>query len=175
MIRPAAAADLPAIVGLNAEWEHVTSPLDEASLARLHECASYHRVLEVDGAVVGFLLALGPGVPYDSPNYRWFESRLGEFLYIDRVVISRGCQRMGFGDILYRDVLAHAREQGIPRLACEVDIEPLNAASDAFHVRHGFAEVGTQWIAEGRKRVSLRAREVLQDVRGQHARTDALG
>ena len=156
MIRSARLHDLYAILRLNAQWEHVTSPLTEGSLAHLHANASYHRVLELDTRVVAFLLALGPGVSYESPNYRWFDARPGEFLYIDRIVVAEGHQRSGFGDALYDDLLTFARRRGIPRLTCEVDVEPLNAASDSFHTRRGFAEVGTQWVAGGTKRVSLR-------------------
>ena len=147
---------MDAILRLNARWEHVTSALDEASLAHLHAHAAYHRVVEIDSRIVAFLLALGPGVTYESPNYRWFDSRPGEFLYIDRIVVAAGQQRSGLGDALYDDLFAFARQREIPRLVCEVDIEPHNAASDAFHERRGFVEVGTQWVAGGSKRVSLR-------------------
>jgi predicted GNAT superfamily acetyltransferase len=37
-----------------------------------------------------------------------------------------------------------------------VNIEPPNPGSDAFHAGRGFVEVGTQWVADGTKRVSLR-------------------
>ncbi|MCK8115729.1 GNAT family N-acetyltransferase [Anaerosoma tenue] len=154
-IRPARASDLPAILALNAEWEHVTSPLDGASLATLHEHAAYHAVAEVGSRVRAFLLALAPGAPYESPNYRWFEDHSAGFLYIDRIVVTHAHQRSGLGDALYRDLLSYAGRCGIERLVCEVDAEPLNAASDAFHSRRGFVEVGTQVLPDG-KRVSLR-------------------
>ena len=156
MIRPAGLKDLDEILRLNTQWEHVTSPLNEGSLAHLHANAAYHRVVESDAGVVAFLLALGPGVSYESPNYRWFDAQHGDFLYIDRIVVAEGHQRSGLGDALYDDLLTFARQQGIPRLTCEVDLEPLTAASDSFHTRRGFAEVGTQWVAGGTKRVSLR-------------------
>lgn len=159
-IRPATRSDLPALLRLNAEWQHVTSPLDEAALAHLHEHAAYHRVAEADGRVIAFLLAFGADAPYDSPNYRWFEANSAEFLYIDRVVVAADRQRGGLGEELYRDVEAYARANGMARLVCEVDIEPLNAASDTFHRRHGFVEVGAQWLPGGAKRVSLRERSL---------------
>lgn len=156
LIRPVAPDDFADILRLNDDWVHVTSALDSERLAHLHEHAAYHRVCVLERRVAGFLLALGPGVPYASPNYRWFCERFGGFLYIDRVVVSAERQQGGVGAALYADLVAFAREQGVSRLVCEVDVEPFNAASDAFHVRQGFAEVGTQWIAEGTKRVSLR-------------------
>lgn len=156
MIRPAEPRDFAAILALNAAWVHFTSPLDEAALRELHRQATYHRVAEVDGSVAGFLLAVGPGQSYESPNYRWFAARSRDFLYIDRVVVAGEHQHTGLGRALYDDVEAWAVQQGVGRLVCEVNVEPPNPVSDAFHERFGFVEVGTQWVAGGTKRVSLR-------------------
>ncbi|MEE4274957.1 MAG: GNAT family N-acetyltransferase [Thermoleophilia bacterium] len=155
-IRPAEADDFAAILALNAAWVHYTSPLDEAALGELHAQAAYHRVAEVDGCVAGFLLAVGPGQAYESPNYRWFAARSGDFLYIDRVVVDGAHQGTGIGGALYDDVADWAARHGVGRLVCEVNVEPPNPVSDAFHERRGFVEVGTQWVAGGTKRVSLR-------------------
>jgi predicted GNAT superfamily acetyltransferase len=156
MIRDAGLSDLPAVLRLNSEWERVTSPLDEVALVRLHEQAAFHRVFDIDSRVAAFLLALGPGATYESPNYRWFDDRSDRFLYIDRVIVSADFHRNGLGGELYADLMAYARSQGVHRLVCEVDVEPLNVASDAFHARLGFEQVGTQLVADGSKRVSLR-------------------
>jgi uncharacterized protein len=156
VIRPAGLADFPEILALNEEWVQATSRLDERALADLHGQAAYHRVVELDGRVVGFLLAIGPGQPYQSPNYTWFATRHDEFLYIDRVVVAGAHQRSGVGAMLYEGVAAFAAAGGFRRLVCEVNIEPHNPGSDAFHAGRGFVEVGTQWVADGTKRVSLR-------------------
>lgn len=159
-IRDVETRDFATILQLNRVWEHVTSPLDDGALAALHEQAAYHRAAEIDGRVVGFLLALAPGANYESPNYLWFDRSVGDFLYIDRVVVDSASQGSGVGALLYADVLAYARARGMGRLVCEVDIEPLNVSSDAFHKRLGFVEVGTQYVGDGRKRVSLRERVI---------------
>lgn len=156
VIRNATAGDLSRVLSLNEEWVHHTSPLDEAGLAALHAQASYHRVVSSAEDVVAFALALREGAEYDSPNYRWFSERGGTFLYIDRIVVSSGHQNRGLGGALYDDLIASAHAAGVGRIVCEVDIEPLNAPSIAFHDRRGFVEVGTQWIKGGSKRVSLR-------------------
>ena len=70
-------------------------------------------------------------------------------------MVTHAFQRAGLGDALYHDLKSHAERRGIRRLVCEVDAEPLNAASDAFHARRGFVEMGTQ-VLPGGKRVSLR-------------------
>lgn len=155
-IRDGAASDLAASCRLNREWEHVTSPLTEEELARLAAEAALFRVVEIGGEVSAFLLAFATGADYDSLNYRWFDERGDGFLYIDRVVVSAASQRRGLGDALYADAFRFAREHGFERVVCEIDVEPMNAASDAFHDRWAFVEVGTQRVAGGAKRVSLR-------------------
>ena len=155
-IRDARDHDRAAVLALNDEWEHVTSPLSHADLARLAEQAALFRVAEVRGEVTAFLLAFGPGVEYGSVNYRWFSERYRRFLYIDRVAVGSASQRAGLGEALYADAIAHAREHAVPFVVCEVDIEPVNAASVAFHDKLGFVEVGTQAVAGGAKVVSMR-------------------
>ncbi len=161
--------DLAAVLALNCEWEHVASPLTLDELERLHGIAVLRVVAAVGEAVVAFALAFGPGVDYASPNYRWFDSGPCDFLYIDRVMVSSAAQRSGIGDALYARVFERARAIGARRVVCEVDVEPLNAASDAFHRRWGFVEVGTQRVAGGAKRVSLRERVLPEDSGGGHA------
>lgn len=156
VIRDATPADHPAVLELNRAFEHFTSPLGAPDILRLSANASLFRVAETDEGIAAFLLAFGPGLDYDSVNYVWFNVQTTSFLYIDRVVVSTYLQRGGLGAALYRDAFAHARAKGFERVVCEVDIEPLNTTSLAFHERLGFAEVGTQWVHGGTKRVSLR-------------------
>ena len=161
MIRDAIFQDFPAILALNLEMEQYLSPMDSALLSNLHGIAVYHRVLETaPGVIAGFLLALREGTEYGSPNYRWFAEHYREFLYIDRVVVASGEQGKGLGAALYDDLFAFAREQGIAAVTCEFDIDPPNEASRRFHARYGFREVGTQWVAGGKKQVSLQVANV---------------
>ena len=156
VLRPACPADFPAILRLNAEWVRFTSALDEAALERLHELSPYHRVAMLDGDVVAFLLAMREGADYASPNYRWFDHRGGRFLYVDRVIVDASAQGRGVARMLYDDLIAFARESDVDRIVCELDVEPPNRASARFHDGYGFREVGTQLVAGGTKRVSLR-------------------
>jgi uncharacterized protein len=157
-IRQATADDFAAIVELNLESERFLSPLDGERLRRLHQQAAYHRVIEVEGRVGAFLLAFRAGAAYDSPNYCWFVAHYPRFLYIDRIVVRGAFQGRGYGARLYHDVIAFGAEAGESVLTCEFDLEPPNPASRRFHQRFGFREVGTQWINQGRKQVSLQAR-----------------
>ena len=154
-LRDATPADHAAILALNLESEALLSPMDAARLIELEAMAALHRVAVEDGKVVAFLLAFREGADYDSPNYRWFAARYQRFLYVDRIAVSAACQGRGLGVKLYEDLFAHARRERIEHLACEYYIAPFNEASSRHHARFGFVEVGRQWVADGRKQVSL--------------------
>ena len=109
----------------------------------------------MDGVVAAFLLAFREGADYASPNYQWFAQRHTQFLYIDRVVVGTAHQGQGLGPLLYRDLFDFARDSGMSAVSCEFDIDPPNDNSRRFHARWGFKEVGVQWVAGGKKQVSL--------------------
>jgi uncharacterized protein len=154
VIRPITAADYPRILALNAEFVRFLSPLTAARLIQLHDESELALVVERRGHVEAFLLAFREGAAYDSVNYRWFEQRYPSFLYIDRVVIGAALQGQGLGSTLYEQVFAHARQQQLPWVTCEIDHEPPNPGSVRFHARFGFREVGQQPVPGG-KQVSL--------------------
>ncbi|MEM7051038.1 MAG: GNAT family N-acetyltransferase [Acidobacteriota bacterium] len=158
-IRPTEARDFPTILRLNLEFEAYLSPMDGDRLALLDSLSAYHRVVEQNGEIRAFLLAFREGSGYDSPNYRWFESCLDSFLYIDRIVVDRACQGLGLGGMLYRDLFDFARQQGVGTVTCEYDIEPPNDGSRRFHDSFGFRELGRQ-VLDGGKQVSLQARQL---------------
>jgi predicted GNAT superfamily acetyltransferase len=156
-IRDAIAADFPRILALNEASVAFLSPLDAARLAKLAETSVYHRVCVRGGEVVGFLLAFAPGADYDSPNYRWFAERQPDFLYIDRIVVDGNVRGGGIGRKLYEDLFTFAAQRGYGQVTCEFDLDPPNPASEQFHARFGFREVGQQRVAGGKKLVSLQA------------------
>ena len=160
MTRDALPHDFPAIVALNAESVDFTSPMDAARLAHLHAQSAYHRVALVDGQVQAFLLCLRERADYDSPNYQWFERHYDRFLYVDRIVVGAAARGLGLGIQLYADLFAFAVESGTTRVTCEFDLDPPNPVSEQFHRRHGFREVGRQWLGGGKKQVSLQVREL---------------
>ena len=124
--------------------------------AHLDAQAAYHRVaVDDEGHIAAFLLAFREGADYDSPNYLWFAQRYPRFLYVDRIAVAQSQHGRGIGARLYRDLFGFARTHGVGTIACEFYRKPLNAASQAFHARFGFREVGTQWLPDVRKQVSL--------------------
>ncbi len=48
----------------------------------------------------------------------------------------------GLARALYRDFYSVARHTGHDTITCEVNIDPPNPVSDAFHAGEGFEEVG---------------------------------
>jgi len=155
LIRDASASDFERILQLNEESVHFLSPLTLARLETLHAEAAYHRVIDQNGEIAGFLLAFREGTNYDSSNYVWFTERYDQFLYVDRIVVSKDFQGQGIGDKLYDDLFEFSRNSGVARITCEFDIDPPNDASRRFHERFGFSEVGTRSYGEVVKQVSL--------------------
>jgi hypothetical protein len=113
--------------------------------------AAFHaiRVGEADA----MLLAFDQSAAYDSPNFLWFRARMARFVYVDRVVVAAAARGQGLARLLYRDLFAHARRAGHDRVVCEVNTDPPNLPSDAFHAALGFTEIGTAKIHGGSKTV----------------------
>jgi uncharacterized protein len=157
VIRTAVPGDFEAIYALNlAEVEH-TSAMDMARLAALDAISCYHKVASLGGVVSAFLLAMCNESPYKNDNFEWFSKRYARFIYVDRVVVSSTARGRRLGSLLYEDIFRHARANAIPLVTCEYNIVPPNEPSQLFHDKFGFEEQGSQWIANGTKRVSLQA------------------
>lgn len=126
-------------------------------------------VVEVDGDVVGFCLVLGSTSSYDSVNYRWYTERYTDFMYLDRVAFDAASQGKGYGTALYREVFeSMAVLDGGRELALEINLDPPNEPSLAFHARLGFIEVGQQDTPYG-IRVSMQMRPVPSTTPSSHA------
>jgi uncharacterized protein len=141
LLRPMTDADTYAVLSLNASSVDVTGPLDADMLADLRAMAARADVVEVDGWVTAFALVLPPDAAYGSANFVWHRERFGrDFFYLDRVVVSQLNRREGIGGMIYDAAEADAATRG--RLACEVNVDPPNEASLAFHEHRGYVEVG---------------------------------
>ena len=158
-IQPSTEFDLPHILELNKAEIPAVNLLNEPEIRNLFSQAEYFHSLWLNREVIGFLIALGPGAIYNSPNYRWFESRYNQFLYIDRIVIDPIHQGLGCGRMFY-DHLREFSGRQFPKITCEVNLRPKNEGSLRFHRRYGFGEVGTQETEGGAKQVSLMVYEM---------------
>jgi predicted GNAT superfamily acetyltransferase len=146
-----------AVLALNNTHAVELSWLEPDSLASLLRQAFYARRI---GCVDAFLIALDESASYDSPNYQWFRQRYARFVYIDRVVVTIAARGRGYARLLYEDPLRHAARSGRELVVCEVNSDPPNRASDAFHAALRFSVVGTAVIHGGSKTVRHLARGI---------------
>lgn len=137
----------PALVALNNDHAAELSFLTPERFAALIGTAFLAaRIGEADA----LLLAFDQGADYDSPNFLWFRERFPRFVYVDRIVVSPGARGRGLARLLYDALFERARAAGHGRVVCEVNADPPNPASDAFHAALGFGEVGTALLPNGK-------------------------
>jgi predicted GNAT superfamily acetyltransferase len=135
------------------------NPLDEQRPEWILALMHLGLAVEHEGEVV----AIAPGTPYDSRNYRWFAARFERFLYLDRIVVTGPFRRRGIATRLYdaMEIAAHSFD----RMVCDVNILPPNQASLEFHDAREYREVGR--LTHGSKKVvALLSKEVQPDAGG---------
>jgi len=150
---------MPRVLELNEANVPAVGSLDLERLAAIVAESPIALVVEIDDTIVGFCLVLGADAAYDSVNYRWFAERFDDHMYLDRVAFDAGYQGCGLGTLVYAEVdrLLNSFE-GVKRLTLEINVDPPNEQSLAFHSRQGFVEVGQQDTPYG-LRVSMQQRE----------------
>ena len=146
-----AGPDGEALLALNNAHAVELSWLEPEKLAHLVAEAFVARRVGVADAL---LLTFDQGADYDSVNYLWFRERYPAFVYVDRVVVADSARGRGLARALYADLFAAAKAAGHERIVCEVNSDPPNPASDAFHAALGFQVVGTAEIHGGKKTVT---------------------
>jgi predicted GNAT superfamily acetyltransferase len=151
-------SDEPAVLALNNRHAEELSWLEPQRLSSMLGAAFYSRRI---GAVEAFIIAFDQDAAYDSPNFQWFRQRFDRFVYVDRIAVDGAARGRGHARSLYGDLFEYAVQAGHETVVCEVNAAPPNPASDAFHARLGFREVGTADIHGGRKTVRYFAHELL--------------
>ncbi len=158
VLRPVEPRDHAAVLALNDLYVELLSPMDELRLRELLGMVDRADVVDVNGAVAGFVFTFGPGSAYDSANYREFSTRFdADFYYLDRIAIDESFRRRGLASFVYDEVERVAAPYS--RLTLEVNTEPPNEASLAFHARRGYLQVGALAV-EGDKAVALMSKEL---------------
>ena len=141
-IRPATAADIPAIARIYAHAvRHGTAsfeldPPDEAEMARrqqaLWDGGFPYLVAESDGAVTGYAYA-APFRP--RPAYRHTVE--------DSVYVAPEAFRRGIGRGLLDALIAEATERGFRQMIAVIGDSTLQGSSIALHAAAGFRMIGT--------------------------------
>jgi uncharacterized protein len=139
-----------ALLALNNEHAQELSWLTPERLTHLVREAFFARRF---GHADAFLLAFDQDADYDSPNFLWFRERYPRFVYVDRIVVAASARGRGLARLLYRELFEQATRAEHIQVVCEVNSDPPNPASDAFHAALGFAEVGSAAIHGGTKTV----------------------
>lgn len=156
-IAPLASSDHGAFLALNNACVPHVNALEPATLEAILEQAAVVLAAREDDRLIGGLIALGDTARYASANYRWFRARYDSFLYVDRVLVRQASRGAGLGRRLY-EALAEAAPPDIERILCEVNEDPPNPVSLAFHQHLGFAEVGRLAHPDTGKRVVMMER-----------------
>ena len=154
-LRPPGEADRAGLLALNNAHAVELSLLSAESLRGLLGGAFHARVA---GEGAALLVAFDQDGDYDSPNFLWFRDRYPRFVYVDRIAVDPSARGRGHARRLYEDLFSAARAAGHTVVVCEVNADPPNPASDAFHAALGFAEVGSAAIHGGKKTVRYFAR-----------------
>lgn len=150
--------ELEALLALNNAAVPAVNRLSLDELRTLIDTA-HLAVAVVDPAdpdtVLGAIITFAPGATYASENYAWFSARGRDFLYVDRIVVAERARGRGLGPVLYAAVFDAARAAGLGTVTCEVNTDPPNPGSLAFHTRLGFARVGELSTKGGSVSVAL--------------------
>lgn len=149
-LRPFADGDLGWVHALNQANGEALSFMERAPFDALVRRARYARVGAPND---GFILAFDAPPSPDSPNFNWFAKRYRKFLYIDRVAVADHARRRGVAERMYRDLFQFAAANSYPVVGAEVNADPPNPASDAFHDAQGFQIVGEARLADRGKTV----------------------
>ena len=152
------AGDADRILELNNAHAVETSSLDLAAAERLLGMCFYAKY--VSPGMRGFLLALDQDAAYDNQNFHWFRGRFEHFVYIDRIIIAEDARGQGLARLMYEDLFAAAKTAGQIRVVCEVNIDPPNEGSLAFHRSMGFVALADVVLKGDSKRVRYLVKEL---------------
>lgn len=148
----------PGLLALNNRFQQELSFLSPEKARRLvGQAFMASRIGEADA----LLLAFDQDAQYDNPNFNWFHQRFDRFIYIDRVVVVPERRGRGLAQALYGALFQQAAAGGHLRVVCEINWEPPNPASDAFHAGLGFEQVGLAILPGAGKTVRYFSRAIV--------------
>lgn len=142
-------SDTDVLLALNNMHQKETSFLTQRDWDHLVSQAYSATAVGTDG----FLITFDQHADYDSPNFVWFQEKYDAFVYVDRIVVSAAARGKGIARTLYESMISAAGADGHTKIVCEVNLDPPNPGSDAFHDQMGFVEVGRARLKDREKTV----------------------
>ncbi|MET9275239.1 GNAT family N-acetyltransferase [Kribbella sp. NPDC003557] len=139
------AADVAAVLALNATAEGLVEPLGPDRLDWLRLIAAHAVVVDLDGTPAGFVLTFTPGSAYDGLAYEAFTQTYADrFLYIERIVIAAEHRRQGIGSKVYRAIerAAHPFDRTVAAVST-------GTPAHAFHTGRGYVEIASRRLPDG--------------------------
>lgn len=163
-LKSAPKAQRASVLALNNKHAAELSWLEAVDLDHLIEQAFFAEAIgDTDAVLIGF----DQSADYASVNFLWFKDRYPRFAYIDRIVVADSARGRGLARQLYGRMFAAAVAADHTIIACEVNSQPPNPGSDAFHVALGFAVVGEASIYGGSRSVRYYTRGLAAEDAGQ--------
>jgi predicted GNAT superfamily acetyltransferase len=144
--------DIPRMVQINEQGLPGTGKVTQDEMVDLLSLSELAIGIDIQNDLAGFVLCLLPKTRYGSLNYKWFNERYDEFLYVDRIAVADDARDNGIGSTLYDQVIAHVEHLTCP-VTAEVSLRPPNPGSMRFHARHGFEKLGV--FEQAKKAVTM--------------------
>lgn len=151
-VRALTSSDCEAVLRINSESLPGVARLDRAEFERLMAIPNVHLAIDSsEGRLVGYILAFRSDASYDGEEFLSF-AKLGPdpFICIDQVAVDAGKRRERLASTLYSALEQRARKAMTAYLCCEINLNPPNPASLAFHLNKGFNQTGSLKTADGR-------------------------
>ncbi len=150
-VRAARPEDFDSILAINEQGRPGIVALDAGELRRLLRLDGRLIVADRGGEVLGYVIVFDSLSAYDGEEFRALRQGLRDpFLYVDQLAVSQACRRMGVAGRLYEALATGVAGLPVRPICCEVNLEPPNPASMAFHQRMGFMELQRLSVADGR-------------------------
>ena len=132
--------ELDEIYALNQSLTPMLGALkDIQHLKRLISMSKCSKGLKIKGTIAAFMICFRENSEYESKNYLYFNRKYKEFLYVDRIGVSKNLENTGLGSILYKYIIENFGED--LKICAEINTKPMNKKSIIFHEKHDFKRI----------------------------------
>ena len=147
-------SELEEIYALNQSLTPMLGELkDIQHLKRLINMSKCSKGLKIKGRIAAFIICFTENSEYESKNYLYFNRKYKEFLYVDRIGVSKNLENTGLGSILYKYIIENFGED--LKICAEINTKPMNKKSIIFHEKHDFKGISEKCYNENYKVVYM--------------------